>query len=196
MSSLLRGLAELRSEGRASPNLIHSEDMYSELVQVRARAYEEGYELLMERDSLIWRQDCSHILAANYTLFVYIHVPMGTVNSRLRLYEYLETPVRIAGQLMVLSPREHMLAVSDDQMRSREVSADYLRGCDRRAGTYYCPKKNVLRTDSKTSCLTALYFRRYSQMRTSCPLMVADRTDYAVGVGKNQFIRIHVHSRR
>ena len=69
VSSLLRGLAELRSEGRASPNLINSEDMYSELVQVRARAYEEGYELLMERDSLIWRQDCSHILAANYTLF-------------------------------------------------------------------------------------------------------------------------------
>ena len=78
--------------------------MYSELVQVRARAYEEGYELLMERDSLIWRQDCSHILAANYTLFVYIHVPVGTVNSRLRLYEYLETPVRIAGQLMVSLP--------------------------------------------------------------------------------------------
>ena len=98
----------------------------------------------MERDSLIWRQDCSHILAANYTLFVYVHVPLGAVNSRLRLYEYLETPVRIAGQLMVLSPREHMLAVSDDQMRSREVSADYLRGCDRRAGTFYCPRKNVL----------------------------------------------------
>ena len=81
---------------------------------------------------------------------MYVHVPLGAVNSRLRLYEYLEAPVRIAGQLMVLSPREHMLAVSDDQMRSREVSADYLRGCDRRAGTYYCPKKNVLRTDSKT----------------------------------------------
>ena len=89
---------------------------------------------------------------------------------------------------MVLSPREHMLAVSDDQMRSREVSADYLRGCDRRAGTFYCPKKNVLRTDSKTSCLTALYFRRYGQMRTSCPLMVADPANYAVGVGKNKFI--------
>ena len=80
-------------------------------LQVRARAYEEGYELLMERDSLIWRQDCSHILAANYTLFVYIHVPVGTVNSRLCLYEYLETPVRIAGQLMILSPREHMLSL-------------------------------------------------------------------------------------
>ena len=138
VNSLLGGLAELRSEGRASPNLIHSEDMYAELAQVRARAYEEGYELLMERDSLIWRQDCSHILAANYTLFVYVHVPLGAVNSRLRLYEYLENPVRIAGQLMVLSPREHMLAVSDDQMRSREVSADYLRGCDRHAGTFYC----------------------------------------------------------
>ena len=71
VGSLLRGLAELRSEGRASPNLIHTEDMYSELTEVRARAYEEGYELLMERDSLVWRQDCSHILAANYTLFVY-----------------------------------------------------------------------------------------------------------------------------
>ena len=46
----------------------------------------------------------------------------------------------------------------------------------------------MLLTASKTSCLTALYFRRYSQMQTSCPLMVADRTDYAVGVGKNQFI--------
>ena len=90
-----------------------------------------------ERDSLIWRQDCSHILAANYTLFVYVHVPVGTVNSWLRLYEYLETPVRIAGQLMILFPRERMLAVSDDQMRSREVSADYLRGCDRCAGSYY-----------------------------------------------------------
>ena len=105
VNSLLGGLAELRSEGRASPNLIHSEDMYSysELVQVRARAYEEGYELLMERDSLIWRQDCSHILAANYTLFVNVHVPLGAVNSRLRLYEYLETPVRISGQLMGVS---------------------------------------------------------------------------------------------
>ena len=162
--------------------------MYSELVQVRARAYEEGFELLMEKDGLIWRQDCSHILAANYTLFVYVHVPLGAVNSRLRLYEYLETPVRIAGQLMVLSPREHMLAVSDDQMRSREVSADYLRGCERRSGTYYCPKKNVLRMDSKNSCLTALYFRRYDQMRTTCPLMVADLSDYAVGVGAKQFI--------
>ena len=119
VSSLMRGLAELRSEGRASPNLIHAEDMYTELVQVRAKAYEEGYELLMEKDSLIWRQDCSHILAANYTLFIYVHVPVGTVNSRLRLYEYLETPVKIAGQLMILSPREHMLAVSDDQMRWR-----------------------------------------------------------------------------
>ena len=115
--------------------------MYTKLVQVRAKAYEEGYELLMEKDSLIWRQDCSHILSANYTLILYVHVPVGNVNSRLRLYEYLETPVKIAGQLMILSPREHMLAVSDDQMRSREVSADYLRGCDRRAGSYYCPKK-------------------------------------------------------
>ena len=34
VSSLMRGLAELRSEGRASPDLIHSEDMYTELVQV------------------------------------------------------------------------------------------------------------------------------------------------------------------
>ena len=90
VTSLLGGLAELRSEGRASPNLIHSEDMYSELVQVRARAFEAGYELLIEKDSLIWRQDCSHILASNYTLFVYVHVPLGAVNSRLRLYEYLE----------------------------------------------------------------------------------------------------------
>ena len=117
-----------------------------------------------------------------------MHIPLGAVNARLRLYEYLETPVRIAEQLMVLSPREHMLALSDDQMRSRAVSADYLRGCDRRAGTYYCPRKNVMRTDSKTSCLTALYFRRYSQMRTTCPLMLADPSDYAVGVGKHQFI--------
>ena len=119
----MRGLAELRSEGQASPSLIHAEDMYSELVQVRAKAYEEGYELLMEKDSLIWRQDCSHILAINYTLFVYVHVPVGNVNSRLCLYEYLGTPVKIAGQMMILSPWEHMLAVSDDQMRSREVSA-------------------------------------------------------------------------
>ena len=105
-----------------------------------------------------------------------------------QLYEYLETPVKIGGQLMILSPREHMLAVSDDQMRSREVRADYLRGCERRAGSYYCPKKNVMRTDSQTSCLTALYFRRYDQMKRTCPLMVADRTDYAVGVGQSRFI--------
>ena len=62
------------------------------------------------KDNLIWRQDCSHILAANYTLFIYVHVPVGTANSRLRLYEYLETPVKIGGQMMILSPREHMLA--------------------------------------------------------------------------------------
>ena len=73
--SLLGGLAELRSEGRALPNLIHTEDMYSELVQVRARAFEEGYELLVEKDSLIWRQDCSHILAANYTFFFFWSSP-------------------------------------------------------------------------------------------------------------------------
>ena len=72
---------------------------------------------------------------------MYVHVPVGTANSRLRLYEYLETPVRIGGQMMILSPREHMLAVSDDQMRSREETADYLRGCDRRAGSFYCPKR-------------------------------------------------------
>ena len=90
--------------------------------------------------------------------------------------------------MMILSPREHMLAVSDDQMRSREMTADYLRGCDRRAGSYYCPKKNVMRTDSKNSCLTALYFRRYGQMKTTCPLMLADQTDYAVGVGQTRFI--------
>ena len=149
----MRGLAELRSEGRASPNLIHAEDMYSELVEVRARAY-----------------DCSHILAVNYTLFVYVHVPLGNVNARMRLYEYLGTPVKIAGQMMVLTPRERMLAVSDDQMRSREVSEDYLQGCDRRAGSYYCPKKNVLMRSSETSCLTALYFRRYNVIKKTCPL--------------------------
>ena len=104
VSSLMRGLAELRSEGWASPDLIHSEDMYTELVQVRAKANEQGYELLREKDNLIWRQDCSHILAANYTLFIYVDVPVGTANSRLRLYEYLETPVKIGGQMMISLP--------------------------------------------------------------------------------------------
>ena len=153
VGSLMRGVAELMSEGQASPSMIHAEDMYSELVQVRAKAYEEGYKLLMEKDSLVWRQDCSHILAVNYTLFVYVHVALGNVNAWMRLYEYLGTPVKIAGQMMVLTPRERMLAVSDDQMRSREVSEDYLRGCDRRAGAYYCPKKNVLMRSLETSCL-------------------------------------------
>ena len=142
----------------------------------------------MEKDSLIWRQDCSHILAINYTLFVYVHVLVGNVNAWLWLYEYLGTPVKIAGQKMVLSPRERMLAVSDDQMRSREVSANYLRGCDRRAGSYYCPKKNVLMRNSETSCLTALYFRRYNQIKKTCPLMMADKSDYAVGVGQSQYV--------
>ena len=49
VSSLMRGLAELRSEGRASPDLIHSKDMYTELVQVRAKAHEQGM-------SFLWRK--------------------------------------------------------------------------------------------------------------------------------------------
>ena len=49
VSSLLRGLAELRSEGRASPALIHSEDMYTELTQVRAKAYAEGTSCLWKK---------------------------------------------------------------------------------------------------------------------------------------------------
>ena len=41
---------------------------------------------------------------------------------------------------------------------------------------------------SETSCLTALYFRRYNQIKKTCPLMLADKADYAVGVGQSQFV--------
>ena len=42
--------------------------------------------------------------------------------------------------------------------------------------------------NSETSCLTALYFRRYNLIKKTCPLMMADKSDYAVGVGQSQYV--------
>lgn len=103
---------------------------------------------------------------------ILIHIPISS-GGTLQLYRMLDTPfLNTKNLLFTLVPRRSILAISEDQTRSADMTPGQLAGCRHTQGLYYCDSVRIAYKDVESTCVGAAFTGRVDSMKKLCDVRI------------------------
>ena len=190
-SRLFSGIEQLRNSHRLNSALIHPPYVNDALTKLSADLRKDFKDLLFEDKNDIYQLETSYVMLPNFTLEVFVHIPVGDHSKKLRLYEFVPAPIRLSDhpQLFQVEPyRIHLAVGKTRQDEYKELSGKDLTACRVLQHFYYCPHQAVIGFDHEKSCLSGLYWNEDEVVRQSCPLKPIPHDDYFVQLNPSDFV--------
>ena len=153
--------------------LIHPPFVNKALTPLTQRLCKDHRDLLIADYRDLYLLDTFFVLLRNFSLDLYVHIPVGDHTSTMRLLEYVPTPILLSShpQLFSVEPYRIHVAVGDTQQTGfKELSGRDLRSCRVVKTSNFCPHQTVLGFDHDISCLSAMYWGNKDVVRHICPL--------------------------
>ena len=69
--------------------------MYQQLTVLTTKLRMNHNDLLLTDRSQVWEMDTSYVLFSNFTLVLFVHFPVGNTKTKLKLVEYMPTPLKL-----------------------------------------------------------------------------------------------------
>ena len=187
-SYVYAGIDQLLISSKLNSALIHPPFVTKALTRLTQRLRKNHQDLLIAD---LYLMDTSFVLLRNYSLDLYVHIPVGDHTSTMRLLEYVPTPILLSShpQLFSLEPYRIHLAVGDTQLTGyKELSGRDLRSCRVVKTSYFCPHQTVLGFDHGQSCLSAMYWGNEDVVRQTCPLKPIPHDEYFTQLSPTTFV--------
>ena len=185
------GIDQLIFSHRLNSALVHPPYAIRALTSLSKALRRDHKDLLIEGYKDLYKMDTSYVLFGNFTMDLYVHIPIGDHSATLTLYEFVPAPIRLAShpQLFSVHPYRIHIAVGDSrQVNYKELAGKDLRACRVVRNQYYCPHQTVLGFDHAESCLSALSWGEETAIFKTCPLKPIPHQDYYVQIAPTQFI--------
>ena len=108
------GVSQLIQNQRVNTNLVSAKTMYQQLTLLSTKLRMDHKDLLLTDRSQVWEMDTSYVLFANFTIVLFVHFPVGSTKTKLKLVEYIPTPLKLGNdpQVYTLHSEKIYLAVS------------------------------------------------------------------------------------
>jgi hypothetical protein len=187
---LINGL-QLLSSHRLSPSLTRPEFLAAATLRLRSAMKKMGLQLAIGKLEDLYQCETSHLMFANGTLRIILHVPAFRPDSILDIHEYIPMPIPLPNhkEMYVLpTPSASLLAISETASFFRVLSIDTLKLCHQVSGLYYCNGQNYFDKRITDSCLPALFFNRPSSIQTECRFTTRPREDFVAQLDSHLFI--------
>lgn len=193
VTRIIRGLNTLAMH-KLSPDLIKTEEMSTALTQLRIRMLKEGYKLGVQMYDDVFRCATSHMVFANGTMVVVLHLPAFKTDSKLKLYEYLPVPVMVRAPerdgsvALFANPERELLAVTPDGTAFKAFTKVQLMACQKIGGLHFCPESNLYDRRTGRACVVGLYRRDHPTIVRTCEWKSVAVEEYAVQLGTNRIL--------
>ena len=186
-----RGIAGLVSSSKINPNLIDTSVMYEQLTRLTGKLRLQFKGLLLTDRSQVWEMDTSYLLYSNYSIVIFVHLPVGDASLKMSLVEYLPTPLRLGTdpQTYTIHVEKTMMAVGSSKHHLyKELSQRDISRCTRSGKHYFCPKRSMHEYDVDHSCLSSLYWQDPVTSIRTCPLKPVPHRDLVTQLNPTEFI--------
>ena len=190
-SYMYAGIDQLLISSKLNSALIHPPFVTKALTRLTQRLRKNHQDLLIADYRDLYLLDTSFVLLWNYSLDLYVHIPVGDHTSTMRLFEYVPTPILLSShpQLFSVEPYRIHLAVGDTQQTGyKELLGRDLRSCRVVKTSYFCPHQTVLGFDHGKSCLSAMYWGNEDVVRQTCPLKPIPHDEYFTQLSPTTFV--------
>jgi hypothetical protein len=187
------GLIDL-THRHLSPTLVDTDLLYKGLRELEFEASKQQEMLLIQDYSEIWNLRMSYFMTANRDLLVVIHLPVGRMDSKHEIYEYISTPLAMSGSPelekvhFVVNPPKSLVAYNPLLSTKMEMSTAEYDNCPHITdGTRYCPKWGYTYKSVRPSCVMSLYEANISQLVDYCPISAFAERPYVAQIGFRDF---------
>ena len=190
-SYIYAGIEQLKSSHRLNSAIVHPPFVNEALTQLSADLRQDFKDLLIEDKNDVYQLETSYVMLPNFTLDIFVHVPVGDHSRQLKLYEFIPAPIRLSNhsQFFQVEPFRTHIAVGPSRKDDyKELSPRDLSACKVLQHFYYCPHQSVLGFDHAASCLSALFWNEDEMVRLSCPLKPVPHKDYFVQLNPSEFV--------
>lgn len=196
---IILGLERL-SQHRLSPSLVNTFQFAKTLHRLKRVTESRGLTFAIRNLEEVYRCDTSHLVFANQTVRVLIHIPAWRDRTLLSLHEYVAVPLALPGtdgvKYILPRPNRKILATSEARNLFRELEKDDLTMCKTILGTYFCPNENMYDRRTESSCLVALFRGNVEHIVQACPFDTMPERDFLVQLNSNEFVLYHNVSKR
>ena len=123
------------------------------------------------------------------TFSVIVHVAFSRKSDRMRLYNHLDTPIKIHDKFFsqIGMIEEKYLALSNDMSHYMTLTVEDLQACQKIVDNYYCPSSVVFKKQRK-SCLLSLYETKLDEVQKFCPVYLTDDVSKAIKIAPNKYV--------
>ena len=197
----------LATDYKLSPHLVRVDVMKEKLINLSSRMKNKGYEMGIETVQQLFELSASHLVWANGTIDIIVHVPCYKKASIMNMYEFLPMPFYVnlkAEGREIDRPTLHIpearnvtfmpqlkrsyLALSGNMEKYRVLEREELDRCKVIRGTYYCDNQNFYRRKAKDSCLVNLFKGEATEIKRTCDFSVIPTDDYLIQINPSHFV--------
>ena len=176
---------------RLSPNLVQYHVLQRTLDEISDVVGKINYQLAIEDTTDVYQCDTSFVAFNDWTVIALIHLPIFKDASKLRLYQYRQTPITSGSgskSVVKIQPERTILAINPDStLYSTYQSNELHNTCRIFHNVYFCKNDNVLtRTDSK-NCLLALYTNDPVSIKSLCSITVERVSEVVLPLNDTSF---------
>ena len=100
---LYAGIDHLISSHPLNSALVHPPYAIRALTSLSKTLRREHKDLLIDGYKDLYKMDTSYVLFKNFTMNLYVHIPIGDHSATFTLYEFVPTPIRLASHLQLFS---------------------------------------------------------------------------------------------
>lgn len=181
-------------QNRLSPKLLTSEVLDNTFKQLKQRAAEDDYILLISKPRELFEVDVSYLVSQDRQLMLIIHVPIVRKGSLMTLYQLKPFPFTQGfANNTAMTPyvgSEDMIAVTqrDGKYQYRVLGNSDLMQCFTFGITNVCQESNVLRTHLEDTCMGSLYGQRTEGVKRNCKFELKERSEIVYPIGRDQYL--------
>ena len=189
---VVQRVLEGSSSGKLAFGTISFKGASKSLAKTNILAQKRGLIPLITTPQQLLQAPCSFI-PQNYSLVIYVHVPIAKSASILSMYKYFPFPTKITDKIdmLYIPPKNNILALSSNPAQGNyflELGHEDLALCKKIHSFHVCPHLQFLVKTTYPSCLVDLYFADHASAKTTCQLHLIPPRDTIIPLGHNRFL--------
>ena len=140
-----------------------------------------------------FQEDISVYRTQDHLVHIIVHPPFVR-RALLNVLKRIDVPIMLNEYYMadIRSPTTHLL-VNKDLTTFAEMTEFEFSQCSQWSNVFYCPSAQVLRKDTKQSCLLALYRNNNKLISQNCEVELKTAREIIVPLSRNDFEIVSPH---
>ena len=177
------------NDGKLHPSIFAAHQVHALYVTLSHMAMKLGSQIVIEHPIHLFQIEASYRLLPNGVVRIFVHVPTTKTEKRMTVFRHVPLPTQVDPDVFVeVKDSQDIIAVTQDRLRFRTMSAAELHQCVKIEQTFICSDQNILSRNFSTSCLASLFTKNAEGIKSQCEVHLTRSKALAQQLSTGDFV--------